>query len=101
MTQEPQVEQPSRIIARMSKEWRNRQFMIIGILLAFSAWFFFDAFVGFPARNEAFDAYKKLEADKQEKLAALKERKNEQRAAAKAAKEAEEAEADEEELEDE
>lgn len=65
MTQEPQVEQPSRIIARMSKEWRNRQFMIIGILLAFSAWFFFDAFVGFPARNEAFDAYKKLEADKQ------------------------------------
>ena len=49
---------------------------------------------------EAFEAGE-LEADKREKLAALKERKNEQRAAVKAAKEAEEAEGGEEELEDE
>jgi len=47
---------------------------------------------------EAYEAGE-LEADKQEKLAALKERKAEQRAAAKAAKEAEEA--DDEELEEE
>lgn len=56
-----------------------------------------------PSVEAILEAYEngELEADKQEKLAALKERKNEQRAAAKAAKEAEEAEGGEEELEDE
>ena len=55
-----------------------------------------------PSVEAILEAYEngELEADKQEKLAALKERKNEQRAA-KAAKEAEEAEGGEEELEDE
>ena len=56
-----------------------------------------------PAVEAILEAYEagELDADKQEKLAALKERKAEQRAAAKAAKEAEEAEGGEEELEDE
>lgn len=56
-----------------------------------------------PRVEAILEAYEngELEADKQEKLAALKERKNEQRAAVKAAKEAEEAEGGEEELEDE
>lgn len=55
-----------------------------------------------PRVEAILEAYEngELEADKQEKLAALKERKNEQRAA-KAAKEAEAAEGGEEELEDE
>ena len=54
-----------------------------------------------PEVEKIIEAYMagELEADKQEKLAALKERKAEQRAAAKAAKEAEEA--DDEELEEE
>jgi hypothetical protein len=56
-----------------------------------------------PEVEKIIEAYEagELEADKQEKLAALKERKAEQRAAAKAAKEAEEADEDELEEEDE
>jgi hypothetical protein len=49
--------------ARVTPIWKKQKLFVAIFLFAIAGWFFYDGKVGWPKSNEAFDAYKKFEAE--------------------------------------
>lgn len=48
------------IQANISREWKRRMIFIAAFLFLLGAWFFYDGWVGYPKKNEAYFAYQEL-----------------------------------------
>jgi hypothetical protein len=49
--------------AKVSREWKRRMIMIAGFLTLLGCWFFYDGFLGYPKKNEAYTVYHQLKAE--------------------------------------